>query len=358
MKASVKPKALADVIDACAGIQKAKTTLPVLNAIRLTVVTADKLTVEASNLDQWLTGSAVCEAGEQGSLCVGAKMLSMALRAFGTESVNLTLNEQVLTLSQGKSSAKLPVLDGKEWPELPKLELKPLFELEDCAAFGADLEWVGKSVSTEESRYALMSIHMRLMDGFMVASDGRRAHKATIPQGVGVLNLPGACASWIVKLLAGAKTAELLSCGTFMMLKAGNWSFMTRLMEVEWPWAGASRFFEWESAKPESTFSRAELEGAVRSVKGFAGKSSSVKIACEAMGAIVSAGGEEDAGRMEKWIGGGGEISFKLDHAYLLDLISGGAEELKLRMADDMSPVQILNGGRHGVVMPMRGGKQ
>lgn len=157
----LKTKDLIAAFDSVASLANGRTTLPVLNSVRLTRE-ADGLRVTASNLDCFAYAVAPCPSKEPMDLCVNARVFGSVIKTAGDEVELKPLKNQLQIAAGG--SVKLATTDGAEfvpWPNgkttalgLNAADLAECIESVSWAASDEDAGGVLENVwvSTEEKR--------------------------------------------------------------------------------------------------------------------------------------------------------------------------------------------------------------
>ncbi|MFN7065927.1 MAG: DNA polymerase III subunit beta [Aquificaceae bacterium] len=149
-----------------------KSALPILNNFFLEVG-KDRLTIRATDLENFLSINLRAEVEEEGKVTVNADKLLSIVKSFSSALILVELKEDKLTLSGGRSTFKLVTLDPEDFPEFPTAQVfadLPAYDLIRA------IEKVEYAISKDDSRYALQGLYVHEVDGkaHFVGSDGHR----------------------------------------------------------------------------------------------------------------------------------------------------------------------------------------
>lgn len=168
--------ALAKALAALAPVASKRTTLPVLNTVRVEAKNG-VLTLQATNLECHVSLDVEC-TGRLEAACVPARVFRNVV-GFGLDT-ELSLVKGRLHVKTESSAIEIPVLDAAEFPACLEVKEAPLAV--DCAALATAIEKAGYAFSTEQDRVALQSVMFEATGGKMhiCTTDGRRAVRAVI----------------------------------------------------------------------------------------------------------------------------------------------------------------------------------
>lgn len=142
-------------------------------------LTADKLSLSATDLDTWAQTTVAVTGGADGVAVVGARRLAEMAKALRPGAVDVALDGAALRLASGKSRAALPTLRAEDFPRLPE----PVEgEAVDGRALWAALAQVTPAASKDQSRPILTAVLFEAeADGLrLTATDSYRLHLTTL----------------------------------------------------------------------------------------------------------------------------------------------------------------------------------
>lgn len=368
LKFTVDQGALASALSSVVGASAKKSTLPVLQCVRITG-DGDLIRLDCTDLDLSLSAGleAAPDSGVSGAVCVNARSLLQVVSALPDALVTLEADANYFVkITCGKSRFSLPCLSADEFPKLPEVKdaVQVVYGLAD---FTAALAAATPYCSTDETRYVLNGV---LLDprGCFVATDGHRLVKAPIAQADGELTrqviVPAKACQQILRALSGSPQTDVtLDIGESHLSAAlGGVTLTTRLIE--------GRFPEYENVIPQGeqankiTCGLEYLTGVVKRVSlVLEGKSNMLRID----GGTLSCQSPDKGEAREELLNvldGGESISVVGDNkigvsaGYLkaaLDTLKG-CDQCTLAWQDDMSPMTITGNGSSvlAVIMPMR----
>jgi len=181
MKLTIPRDNLRRGLEAVSGAVPTRTTLPVLNHVKLEAEDG-KLRLETTNLDTHLSFAVDAEVEEAGGLCIPAKRILEIAKVAPDAPIHLQTKDTTAKLKVGRTSYTLHGLEADEFPDPPK------------APYGADhviragdlwrlLDQVGFCASTEETRPIMNGVLWEITEGAMtmVATNGHRLAKYRVP---------------------------------------------------------------------------------------------------------------------------------------------------------------------------------
>ncbi|MFN3598610.1 MAG: DNA polymerase III subunit beta [Aquificaceae bacterium] len=149
-----------------------KSALPILNNFLL-IAQGGKLTIRATDLENFLSVSIKGDIEEEGKIAVNADKLTSVVKSLASASISAELKEDKLILSGGRSTFKLVTLDPEDFPEFPPVKAGAEFPALDLIKAIDKVEY---AISKDDSRYALQGLYVHEVDGktHFVGSDGHR----------------------------------------------------------------------------------------------------------------------------------------------------------------------------------------
>ncbi|NPA41233.1 MAG: DNA polymerase III subunit beta [Aquificae bacterium] len=214
-----------------------KSALPILTNFLLTA-SDGKLTVKATDLENYLVLSVKADVEEEGSVCVSSRSLSDIVRNLNSAVVNLETEEEKLVISGGRSKFKLPTVPTEDFPEFPQA-----VEGEEVISGNLILEGISKTeyaIAKEEARIALQGMFMKGHEGriHFVGSDG---HRLALYEPEGSFSyellIPKKSLKVIQRLLTGIEDVKVAKSedGSFAYFTSEEWKLIVRLLEGDYP---------------------------------------------------------------------------------------------------------------------------
>jgi len=242
-RAELPAGVLAAAAARAAVVVPSRTTMPIAENALLRG-TGGRLTVAATNLDQGL--SVTVEAEAEGAVTVpAAKLSAIASRLDANAPVALTMGTgaMALTIAQGRSSFRLPVMQASDWPEAMVSPLDGAADAwtVDAGIFSRHLKALESGASTDEVRYYICGIFLDLdrADPRMVVTDGYKfglIHLADLapPRRKG-LTLPTSALRPIHDIAKGADTLAIGLSDTAVTVEARGIRLRTKLIDASFP---------------------------------------------------------------------------------------------------------------------------
>lgn len=261
------------------------TALPILNNVLLKT-DGGGLELSSTNLELgvgcWIGGRVI----EAGGITVPKKLFSGFVSSLPGGNVEIKSTEDILTMRCDGYKTSIKGLNAKEYPPAPKIEAKPIFNV-DGQEFKHALTQVLPSISNSESRIEITGVFMDMSQlkkekVIMVATDSYRLAEKTIflkKGGVsknalkilGNLNsviIPRNTIQELIKDLNNEnEMLEVIISENQILFRFGNVSMVSRLIEGKYP--------DYKQIIPDKFESRVsvnagEITGAIRVASLFA----------------------------------------------------------------------------------------
>jgi len=161
------------------GIVEKKSTMPILSNVLLEAGEDGVVRVTATDLEVGISDSCEAEVSKAGSVTISAKSLYDVLRNLPPDPVKIVREDgDWVQLSCGAVRFRLVGLPVEDYPAFPALDEVKFIKLEG-PQLSAMLDKVHFAISTDETRYSLNGVFIRVVDGhlLMVATDGHRLCK-------------------------------------------------------------------------------------------------------------------------------------------------------------------------------------
>jgi len=374
MEFQIRTPELARALARVQGVVEKKTTMPILANVLITSKGKDAITVSATDLEIALTADYEAKVKTTGGISVGAKALFDIVRALpdGTATLKSETNGWVV-ITSGKVRYRVIGLNTETFPQLPKFDDVPFFDIE-AKLLRLMIDSTIGCASTDETRYNLTGTFVERVEAGsgirMVATDGHRL--AMIERGLPAA--PVMQAPVIIprkglieanRLLDESKdNVRLGFVANSVILETAAVTLTMRLVDGKFP--------DYAQVVPRScahtmVFERRALIAAVKRVSLLApdkGSGLAMTVPAEADEvAVVLAANNPDLGEASEELAAvhtltpGKGLKIGLNARYLLDMLDAvSGEKVYLDLTDELSPgvVRAEDPGFKGVIMPMR----
>lgn len=137
---------------------------------------ANRLLVEGTDLVTGVSGVMVAHVDETGGVAVSADAFYRVLQAAVTDVVEVTAEENNLTVKAGRSRWKLPCMEAREHPGMPEAKESSHTIVFDGEILRKSLAYSSYAVSKNDGNEALKGVLFQIQDGTLktVSTDGRR----------------------------------------------------------------------------------------------------------------------------------------------------------------------------------------
>lgn len=194
---TVETKALADAVAFLAKrVTERRNTIPILSHIAFMVDLPGRVTMTASDLDNFASVEIAADVAAPGDFTADAAVLSDILGKARKESDLVTLQDGPrVTVTAGRGRYNMPRLPIDDFPVLNLSDPTPLVFTLPAGRFLSDLAALAPCVSTDESRYYLNGVALQVRDlggrdrFAMVATDGHKIGVASreLPEGAAAM---------------------------------------------------------------------------------------------------------------------------------------------------------------------------
>lgn len=238
MIASVPRLKLAEELDHMVRIAESSTSIPILSHVRIEVA-GERLKLSATDLDISLVSSIEVEGSAAGSIATPAKKLHQIIKSLSTETVQISAEDNQLSVGGGSARFKVRCLPASDFPEVHAaagtehaVPAGLLSRLIAAAAY---------AISNEGSRYNLEAALLTLAPGSasMASTDGHRLVAVTLPSAeitaeVSALLSPKALAE-LARLDKGDAPIKLSFHAHRVGAVAGDRELVARIPEGQFP---------------------------------------------------------------------------------------------------------------------------
>ncbi|WP_457599889.1 DNA polymerase III subunit beta [Hydrogenivirga sp.] len=237
MKLQIDREELEEALKKAKEATEKKSALPILTNFLLTAED-ERLTVKATDLENYLILSVKADIEEGGSVCVSSRSLSDIVRNLNSAIVYIQTEGEKLVITGGRSKFKLPTVSPEDFPEFPEV-----VEGEEAISGNLILKGIEKTeyaIAKEEARISLQGMYMKGHEGrvHFVGSDGHRLALFE-PEGSFSYELliPRKSLKVVQRLLTGIEDVRVAKSedGSFAYFTSEDWKLIVRLLEGEYP---------------------------------------------------------------------------------------------------------------------------
>lgn len=339
------------------GAISSRTTLPILGNVKLTNE-CEWLTIEATDLDLYVTSRIPTWDSKDGAVTLPAKRLLQLMREVPNESATMEIANDVATVTSGSSRFKLNGLPADEFPAMASGREGITFDIA-ANVLNHALRRVIYSTSTDESRYVLNGVKLEAGEGTLrfIASDGRRLAVAEIDgiqvEGIDAI-IPNKAAQMVLKSVDAAEIVSVTIGDSWAEFVTAGMSLQTKLIEGNFP--------NWRQVMPREAVSvvsvdRESLLSAVRRVGVMVNEKTNAITMDFRDGEIELSANSPDVGEAKETItgSGDGQVKIAINPLFVQQcLASISAESVRIGLISESDPLTILESKFTAVLMPMR----
>jgi len=174
MRFTIQRSDLTRVLTNVGRVVESRNTIPILSNVKLSAVLG-QLRVTATDRDIVATDAAPATVEGEGDICVSSKLLGDIAKKAGSDTIEVSLDGDIVKVKAGRSQFKLASLPASDFPDLDEGDFDASFDIDLAALFAP----AAFAISTEETRYYLNGVFLHLFeDGEQylraVATDGHR----------------------------------------------------------------------------------------------------------------------------------------------------------------------------------------
>jgi DNA polymerase-3 subunit beta len=370
MKVEISQELLAGTLSAVSKAVAARSINPVLNHVRV-VVESDNLTLTATDGEFTIRRHVALSDATPGRTLAPARLFADLVNRLPKQDITLTLAENQLNISVGRSNYDLTVMSDENFPDLPDYREHRLITL-SCGMLKRALQQTTFAAIKESSTGA---VHYTNGEFFsfkggrldIVATDG---HRLALKRSDGLaadsvekdLLLPARVADELERMLPDDEDAavEVYHFANQVFFEFGNQLMASALLDVKFP--------DYERVVPKDVDSKVHvardelLEALGRVLLVCKQKDQNPVSHVETQGetlTLTSDAGEVGKGREElKAEVAGGDIKIALNPAYVIDALKVLAgEQVTLNWINEVNPVMVTSPRDPDftyIVMPIR----
>lgn len=243
MKLSLLEENFSQALSHTARFVASKVQLPILNHLLLSTDNG-RLKLSATNLELGINYWIGAKIETEGSLCLPAKEITEFVSYLPPGRLDLSLKDNLLTLSSAKTESTFTSLPPSDFPEIPSLDPKTAFEV-DLSLLTQAVNQIAFSAATDDSRPVLTAILCTFSpeEISLVATDGFRLSlkHLKLPQSLSIntqtLLIPARTLLEVVKL---AKSSKKIKIGLTpdahqLVFVLDDLELVSRLIDGEYP---------------------------------------------------------------------------------------------------------------------------
>jgi DNA polymerase-3 subunit beta len=369
MKGVVDGTRLASALDLLRGVPGRQSSLPIVGCILLHMKVDGTLELSATNFEQSMRVSIPANTQDPGQVAVNAHTLVAIAHEAKGETVMLTTNANHQLTVKGGGTWRVAGLDAQDFPLATEQDAAVSIPVSP-ALLAVALKRIEYAIAKDESRHSLNGVRFRFdpaHDGesarlVLSATDGHRLVEIPIPSDGPMpanasIIVPRTGVIQLAALLKDAETAALEVDGRQLVVKVGDVTYSTRLIEGQFP--NTTEVIKSAAANPLLvTLDVKAMMLAIRKVALIVDdKTRRVKLAFETDKLTVSARsaemGDAEVEVPLTWPHAPLEIAF--NGGYLMQCFAAAASQVTARFKEGMSPMHVFgDGSPTSVVMPMR----
>ena len=361
MQIKIEKTALADALAAASSVVESKTSLPVLQNVKIEAKDG-KVSVTGSDLDTTINAVAACEVIEEGAGTIPARLFSTAVSKMANGTLAIKVNGERITMEAGTSKFRFSGIAPEEFPKTPAVEGEsvsiPVATLNDI------LRKTSFAMSMDDTRRTLMGVNFTFGANKIttVATDGRRL--AIVDAGAEIPSnfdkqfiLPKKTVNVLKSKLSKDGDVTLALAASQVVFTFGNTTLISKLIDDAYP---NYRAVVPASTKSTAVIGRNELIGAIDRISVFVTDSNYMKLNIS-QNSIGLASADADIGAAQDEIPvkyDGEPLEMTLNPSYIKEALAAiDEDEVELHFNDGKSPAVINpvgNGNYIYVVMPLR----
>jgi DNA polymerase III sliding clamp (beta) subunit (PCNA family) len=347
-----------------------KSTLPVLQHVRISRDSKGMVSLQATDLDAFVTYHASeDQPGPLVEVLLPIEQLAKAVKSSSAkDSVSLVIEpkEKVkLRYSMGGSPLEqsVPTLDLKEWPPVPEVN-QPATALDK--EFGVALKQALECCSNDPSRYILRGACLDVADKkyhYIVSTNGRMLYSANsfcfdLQKTVVIPDSKFLSASDFLDDEGGLLSVGAGKDVNYVKLESPRWTYVSKQIEGNYP--------NWKQVVPKSSekatkiiLNDAALKQLLAVVPNLPGDKDAdrvVRIRFDLQSVFIEAKAKDQSDwtsiRVQEAVAKGRQVMVALNREYLLKAVRFGLKTVEIE--DELSPIIFWNAGKKMVVMPVR----
>lgn len=231
---------LLDVINTVQKAVSAKSTMPILECIKIDADAQGTMTVTGNNLELCIEYASQCSIPEGGSIAISSRMFGEIVRRMPDGDITIEVNEanNITKIKNGASEFNIQGLDANEYPAAPDIEEKFRFQIQQPVL----KKMIRKTIfciASESSIPILTGALLEINNGDLriVSTDKSRLAIVTekidgdIPDSRFVI--PAVTLRELMKVLKDEEEVEVVVADRHVLFNFGEFKVITRLLDGE-----------------------------------------------------------------------------------------------------------------------------
>jgi DNA polymerase-3 subunit beta len=333
-----------------------KSTIKALESVLFTL-SANEMKLTGYDLEQGIETTIGAESFDSGTFLVNGELLNSMIKKMPNEDIDFNIDNNILTVSSGKSNMSLPIASEEEYPSLPEFEETSKITLLQ-ETLSSMINQSIFAVATNDMKPVLTGELFEIYNNQLnvVAIDGyRMAMKmADVNAEDTKIIIPSKCLQNVAKILKNG-TCDICISQKYVKFVIGDYSVFTRLLEGEYHNYKANIP---QASVTEVTLKTKDLTDCLGRCELLINDRIKSPIKCKFENGLLSIDLKTTIGRMSDKIDceiTGGKIEIGFNVKYLLDALKAiDDENVTLFLNGSNSPMLIKGDNYTYLVLPVR----
>ncbi len=241
MKFSSSAAELLRILSKVNGVVPSKSTMPILENFVLDLA-GGNLSVSATDMDIWITGSVQVKKGEDGRIAIPAKRILDTLRALPDSEITLNadINSNKIKITTENGEYSITGESAKDFPTAPQFKATDDLNIE-TSVLKSIIARTAYAVSTDELRPAMMGVLLQPKGNELraVATDGHRLVRMVnkLQKSSGLkrdIIIPAKALNLVARILEGSENTISVS-ETHIRFSFDKTMLISRLIDETYP---------------------------------------------------------------------------------------------------------------------------
>jgi DNA polymerase-3 subunit beta len=248
MKFTVKKNDIRDVLSKVQGLTGRKTNLAITTNV-IIEASESGIIIRATDLETGFVGMFPADVDSEGSIALNARKLFEIVRDFPSEAIHINeIENHWIEIGNDNVEYHLVGMNTEEFPEIPKVDDTPFFEIDAESLNNMIERTVYISGASDDKRAHIIGIYLETLDDKknktfrLVSTDGSRLAKADhlydkkveLPSLQGIL-VPKKGMYELSKFLDDSGSVRIGIKGNYLVVKKESETIIIRLLEGDFP---------------------------------------------------------------------------------------------------------------------------
>lgn len=348
-----------ELLSALKNVSKAispKSQIKALEGVLFTL-SQGEMKLTGYDLEQGIETVISAESFDTGKFIVDSKLFTNIISKMPKEDIEFSLDNNVLTISSGKTTVTLPIMSAEDYPSLPDVESCAKIVI-DCQILKNMIQQTIYAVATNETKPILTGELFEIENGQLniVAIDGYRMAicKTQLCAESTKTVIPAKCLSNVANVLNDG-VCEIYISNKYAKFIVGDYSIFTRLLEGE--------FHNYESSLPKSHDTEViantrELIDSLERCQLLINDRIKSPIRCNFKDGQINISLQTMLGKINDTISAeiiGNDVEIGFNVKYLLDALKVvESDKVHMYLATSIKPMLIKDGNYTALVLPVR----